>query len=566
MISVVASWIIIFCISLIFGYGVINFVYKDSKEFVGTLDMYLVTGLMLVNVYAEVFSLVYKVSGVACLALFLIGIILLVTYHISGKGQCWKEIKAVRKVSGYQWVVVGIAVLATLAWTIGSPAHYDTDLYHFQAIKWIEEYGVVPGLGNLHNRFAYNSAFMPLQALFGFEWLIGQALHTVNGYVCCIFLIYAIASNSVLRKEKMHLSDLFKVATVIYIYYTRGTISSPSSDILTMLLILYVCTKWSEFIEKGIKDAIPYTVVCVICVWAVSVKLSAAVCVILAIYPAVLLIKRKQWKDIIINIVFGLLVVVPWLARNVIISGYLLYPYPQIDLFNVDWKMPASVLTYDSREIMVWGRGVKDVLRYEETIFEWFPVWIETVPKSMVFIGITASVGLLIYRIIKLIKEKKINPGMDLLICYSIFALVTWLFSAPLMRYGMVYLLVPVCLLCAILFEKIQRSKGINVARTIILLLIIPIMCIYVVKVKDINYFVLQGNYSWRLTEENELVEGVKIWTPAEGDRGSYDVFPCVPYKEMLKKIELRGNGFEDGFRIKEEYRDKKLNAYGKEW
>lgn len=202
MISVAASWIVIFCISIILGYGAINFLYKGSKEFVGTLDMYLVVGLMLVNVYAEAFSLAYKVSGAACLVLFLTGIALIVTYHIFGKGQCWKEIKAIRKVSGYQWIVVAIAVLATLAWTSGHPAHYDTDVYHFQAIKWIEEYGVVPGLGNLHNRFAYNSALMPLQALFSFEWLIGQSLHTVNGYICCMFLVYAIASNSLIGGRK----------------------------------------------------------------------------------------------------------------------------------------------------------------------------------------------------------------------------------------------------------------------------------------------------------------------------------------------------------------------------
>lgn len=335
---------------------------------------------------------------------------------------------------------------------------------------------------------------------------------------------------------------------------------------MTMLLVLYVCTKWSEFIEKGVNDAIPYTAVCVICVWAVSVKLSAAVCVILAIYPAVLLIKRKQWKDIMINIVLGVLVVAPWLARNVIISGYLIYPYPQIDLFHVDWKMPASVLTYDSREIMVWGRGINDVLQYEKTIFEWFPVWIKETSKSMFFLGITASAVLLIYRIVKLIKEKKINPGMDLLICYSILALVAWLFSAPLMRYGVVYLMVPVCLLCSMLLEKIRGTKGTNAARAILLLLMIPIMCIYVAKVKDVNSFVMQENYHWRQTEENELVEGVKIWTPTEGDRGSYDVFPCVPHKEMLNRIELRGNGFEDGFRIKEEYKDKKLISDGREW
>lgn len=51
--------------------------------------------------------------------------------------------------------------------------HVDTGLYHAQAIRWIEEYGVVPGLGNLHSRFAYNSAAFPLCAIYGMRWMAG---------------------------------------------------------------------------------------------------------------------------------------------------------------------------------------------------------------------------------------------------------------------------------------------------------------------------------------------------------------------------------------------------------
>ena len=54
--------------------------------------------------------------------------------------------------------------------------HYDTGLYHAQAIRWIEEYGVVPGLANLHSRFGYNSASFALSAFFSETWLIGRLI------------------------------------------------------------------------------------------------------------------------------------------------------------------------------------------------------------------------------------------------------------------------------------------------------------------------------------------------------------------------------------------------------
>ena len=42
--------------------------------------------------------------------------------------------------------------------------HTDTGIYHAQAIRWYEEYGLVKGLGNLQQHFAYNSAYLAYAA------------------------------------------------------------------------------------------------------------------------------------------------------------------------------------------------------------------------------------------------------------------------------------------------------------------------------------------------------------------------------------------------------------------
>lgn len=66
--------------------------------------------------------------------------------------------------------------------------------------------------------------------------------------------------------------------------------------------------------------------------------------VILALYPAACLIRSKEWKKIGIYLLCGCVVLAPWLVRNVLISGWLIYPFAAIDLFSVDWKIPASYL------------------------------------------------------------------------------------------------------------------------------------------------------------------------------------------------------------------------------
>lgn len=474
-------------------------------------------------------------------------------------------------IEGREWniILICVGVMATLFWTVGYPQHYDTPLYHVQAIKWIEEYGVVPGLGNLHNRFAYNSAFMPLQALFSLEWICGQSLHTVNGYICALAVAYAIGTNSLVNGSKLRLSDLLKTITLIYIYQYRNYISSPGSDTLTMLLVLYICIKWSEFVERNIKEALPYTCLCVLAVWAVTVKLAAAVCIILAIYPAILLIQNKQWGKMFCNISLGLIVAVPWLARNVMISGYLLYPYPQIDLFDVDWKMPASVCTYDAREIIVWARKLMKVDLFELPIWEWFPVWFEKLPKVFTVSGLLSGIILIIYLCFHIGKRRKLDIKYNLLFGYSIVALITWLFSAPNIRYGMVFLLIPVCEVVWIILEWGKNNMILQYSvRILAVLLLMPILSIYISSWGNIGNYpnLMQENYLSMSTDSIEIADEIYVYHPIEGDQSSYDVFPCAPYINMVQKIEMRGNSLADGFCMKEEYRNLHLNEYGTEW
>lgn len=71
----------------------------------------------------------------------------------------------------------------------------------------------------------------------------------------------------------------------------------------------------------------------------------------------------------------GFLTALPYFIRNVLLSGWLVYPFTSIDLFDLPYKIPKGAAEYDAREIKVWGRGYSDVTRYGEGITEWFPDW-----------------------------------------------------------------------------------------------------------------------------------------------------------------------------------------------
>src|SRR5215203_399459 len=50
--------------------------------------------------------------------------------------------------------------------SVGKPTLEDTDLYHVQSIKWIHDFGTVPGLANLYLRYGFYSNWFHLISIF----------------------------------------------------------------------------------------------------------------------------------------------------------------------------------------------------------------------------------------------------------------------------------------------------------------------------------------------------------------------------------------------------------------
>ena len=217
---------------------------------------------------------------------------------------------------------------------------------------------------------------------------------------------------------------------------------------------------------------------------------------------------------------------------------------------------------------MVWGRGLNDVSLFELPLWDWFSVWYEQQSmKWLVIAGLVSAIIIILEIIIKVIKEKKVNFAADILRLYSVIALVVWLNSAPLMRYGMVYLMLPICVLGAKLIEGVGNFVSFRKClKTVLGVCLVIILGTYIAKILDADAYYMQENYEWALTERVEWSEGTDIWFLTGRDLCSYDVFPCVPYKEMVHKIELRGETYEDGFRIKDEYKNAVIRNDGYDW
>lgn len=559
MITILLSWIIIFIYSVMIGYAFMHILSLDKQKYIISPDCYFVSGLMVISVFAQFYSILGGVNGMAFGILSILavcsGIYSFLRFRKLSSTCTYNKFEMfginLSHVERIRWIMLVVAFVGVLLWTDLEPQHYDTYLYHAQAIHWAEDYGVVPGLGNLHFRLAYNSAFMPLQALFSFKWLFGQSLHTINGLVTFLTMVYFILT--IRRDEKLVCSDYMKVGVMLYIAYDSFHISSPNTDTFALLLVFFICTKWVEFAQKKVKEFEPYGLLSIWAVFATSLKMSAGIVVLICLYPAFIMIKQKKWFQIMKHIFIGVLLLLPLMIRGYIISGYLLYPYDILSFGNPDWKMNIATMIADRAEIISWGRGTFDASRNSEPIWKWIGEWyagINPLWKVVSLMSLIAVIYLLLFNIRK--RRFKDNPELTFITLCSFIFVAFWMLSAPLPRYGIMYMIILICI--ALYFACMNIKKIYDVIIPMLLIL----LCVYAVSfggycvVKDCNYLgiYMQADYA---NKETEIVKFGKfdVATPVFLDQTGYEPFPSVIGEGYLDLIELRGETLADGFRLK---------------
>ncbi len=559
MIFVLLCWIYIFIITQVIGLGF----YKCAGRLLKTdinisLTKNTVCGIVVTTVYAQIFSLFYKVGLIANALLIIACIFVAVKFKDIILEYLREMVKNIFSWDGLLYL--GIIFVFAFAASRGN-IHADTNMYHAQAIRWYEEFGVVKGLGNLQWHFAYNSACFAFAALFSLNFLGFGPLHCTTGFIAAALCIWALGYVKDFSSHKSHMTDMCCVALLFYAVVNFAGFVSPASDYMTMFFALYLIARWAEEIESGRNDISAYALLSVLAVFTVTLKLSAGLVVLLAVYPAAYLIKGKRYKEIAAYLALGVVTVLPFLVRNVIISGWLLYPFPAIDLFNFDWKVPEQYVMIDSAQIKVWARCLYDTNLVDMPIREWFPVWWssqEHYAQMLVIFNILAvglDVALLLHLIIK---KEKINFNIILLILVNLGCLAAWFVLAPFIRYGLAFLLAFPMLSVGMWLHKKEGGLYKLVSGTLAVLMFFAVSSycdhyfmddlVFVKSNLTEPYYIRQKDYDTSEMDEYDM-NGITVYSPKEGEVTGYKYFPASAYDFMISVTELRGSSLKDGFR-----------------
>lgn len=552
MIAVILSWIYIAFICVLIGIGILR------KKSLGVI-YYLAAGIIGITVYVEIFSIFGKIGALAHTIMLAAALIAGVLERKTIAGL-WSRYK--NSLFSWEGFFYLCFIILIAFFTSRGIFHTDTNIYHAQAIRLYEEYGLIKGMGNLQLHFAYNSSYLAFASVFSMKWLLGQSLHVTTGLIEIIMSIYAFHGLKNFKQHQSHLADMMRVGILFYTLVILTGSMSPATDYTTMYFVLFVITAWCENIE-GIRDLEKYCLLAVVTVFVATLKFSACVLVLIAVYPAVYLIKEKRGKEILLYAGCGLLIMLPFLIRNFLISGWLLYPFNGIDIFNVEWKIPEEYLLVDANQIKVWGRCLYDVDKIDWPISKWLPIWWEGQQRyEQMLIGCVAigSILLFIQFVVKLFKRIKIRWDFFTLVMTVFGCLLVWFLMAPFIRYGLAFLFaVPMLAVGEYLSEK-KRGFYSILTGGLVFLIVVSISPYWDNYITDAGVFLKQNvtqpyYFSQKDYDDTEMegyeMNGNTVYYPKEGEINSYHVYPGTCYKIMAERTTLMGDNIKDGFKAK---------------
>lgn len=565
MVSVLLNWLYIFIVTELIGLGFYQCINRISEQEISfDVSRNTVCGIIITTVYAQFFSLFHKVGLAANLTLLILCIVVIIKNHkiivqyLHSAGQI-----------AFSWDgVLYLCVLLLFAFaTSRGLFHTDTNIYHAQAIRWYEEMGVVKGLGNLQWHFAYNSSYFAFAALFGLSFLGIQSFHCTTGYIAALFCIWALYCLQGFSTHRKHIADMCCVAILLYALINLTGFMSPASDYAAMFFALYLTARWAREIESGQNDIQSFAMLSVLTVFLCTLKLSAGPVVLLAVYPAFHLIKRKHYKSILMYLLLGIAAVLPFLIRNVIISGWLLYPFPAIDLFQVDWKIPVDNVLIDSAQIKVWAKCLYDITLVDMPVRQWLPIWWDSqlgYAKMLIYCNVLAVCLDIVILMHRIIKKERIDINLILLNTVIIMCLATWFVLAPFIRYGLAFLLAAPMLAVGMWLHRKKRGLYQLISGGIVLLMFLMgspywgdysiVDMVYIKHSLAEPYYVMQQDYDTTELRTKDM-NGVTIYSPVQEEISGYYNFPTTTYRQMIDEVELRGDTLKDGFRSQKQAR-----------
>ena len=557
MLTTLLAWIYITFLSWMWGILFLQAIKRITKTSVQLphFSIICITGLSAITIIAGILSLVIPL-GTWWVQFFFIAPCLVLFFKKNNFyffASLKKEIPNLHLVSSILLSACLLLILVMSTWTV---VHPDTLGYHAQTIQWIEKYKAVPGLVHLHVRFGYQGLWFVDCALFSFSFLGKEGISFLNSTVLLWFFIFII--NRVNFNFFKEGNKIYGILWLVLLFlsmwsYTqvRLTATSASPDFIATLFVLaiiYILVR-----ETGADN---WLLPAFLSLAATTIKLSVAPILLITVVACIIFIKTRKFRVLVSLLLISAIAFFPFIARNIITSGYIFFPSTLIDIANPDWKYSAELTASEKNYITAYAKKAGVATRQEIdavnnlSTAEWLPGWWQNrslADKTIIFLLILSFFTALVF--IRRIINQGLNPV--LVITTMLAGIIFWFINAPDPRFGFG----PILGFLAVVVWLIFKQKAIYIGKSVL----IAIMLVYSLGVitytgyRFINFFSEDQFLTPLGIEKSEYkafdCDGVKINTPVDGNY--FGVTPIACTDLDCEKFSPRGNEINDGFRAK---------------
>lgn len=317
--------------------------------------------------------------------------------------------------------------------------------YILPYLRWLETYGAVPGIAQLEDRFGFNSIVHSSGALFSLHWAYPDGLYDLNGLLLvAVGSWFASGVSRLIRERRLQLSDL--LCAFFLLFLLRNMLTGPRSDLPAMLLSEVMLVMLARRIEEDavLADDRSFRILVLYGALLPAVKLSSA---LLSLIPAGIAVgmmlrrMRLPWAWIIAA---GSIILVPWTVMNVRVSGYVVYPLHQLDLVDVDWKLPKAIVRQQYYYVSEFARTnaqawESEKLHHERGLRTWVPIWFARENVMNRATALTLLAAVLALAGLMVLKGRTLWRGQRALVLLGALLVYTdasWFLHAPAFRFG----------------------------------------------------------------------------------------------------------------------------------
>ena len=464
-------------------------------------------------------------------------------------------------------LILSSAWLLLLTLNAGPLMMDDTESYHIQMIKWLKEYGTVPGLANLHERYGFNSSWFSGIAFFLPSASNRNFYPLLNGALSLWLVSYIVFQWKGIKKDENNVQPTGNMAGLAGVFLLslaswpllRGNVSTTNYDFVTTLLVFLL------FIEtlKHSRHAEAFYCSTEWIIWPVylfTVRTINGPLLLLSFFALWHLYKEKKWRDILTYAALACFCIVPYISRNVMLSGYAFYPAMHPDFFEVDWKVGRQTVDDLLRFIKYFNRVNTmhmDLQETEKLTFPgWLPVWFRYLFSYDKLVLIPGLLGVIFFF---LQAKKNYAVHVRFFVAVLVVQLLSWLFIAPDPRFVYGPLLIGAFLLGSTVIKNRLYRFDSRIFRSAAVLLSASMVGFTAIKIykgpETYRNFILPCQIP-QPAISNTIVDGIVLYIPdkfgANWNARCYaTALPCLYM--VQPGLRARGNSIKDGFRIEKQ-------------